>query len=80
MSAQNVYSQIVKITQDYLGPAAERFIDRLVDSHLQKRPEEVSAHDIAKLSEWIKVSLGLLTSDRNLIDECEKRILSLSKT
>ena len=79
VATQSVYNQLVKITQDYLGPAAERFIDRLVDSHLNKPPAELSSKDIPKLSEWIKVSLGLLTNDRRLIDECEQRILRLSK-
>ena len=79
MSAQTTDQQLVRITQEYLGPAAERFIDRLVDAHLHKAPAELSANDIPQLSEWIKVSLGLLTNDKNLIDECQKRILKLAK-
>jgi hypothetical protein len=79
MNAQTVYQQLVKITQEYLGPAAERFIARLVDSHLHKTPDELSAKDIPQLTSWIKVSLGLLTNDKNLIDECEKRILRLAE-
>jgi len=79
VSAQTIYQQLVKITQEYLGPAAERFIDRLVAAHLHKAPTELVAKDIPKLSGWIKVSLGLLTNDKNLIDECERRVLRLSK-
>lgn len=80
MSARTVYDQIVAITEEYLGPASERFIERLVDAHLHKSPEKLNSRDIPKLSQWIKVSLGLLTNDKNLVDECEKRLLKLSRT
>lgn len=80
MSSLILYNQVVAIAQDYLGPAADRFIERLVNFHLEKKPEQLSNADIPKLTEWIKVSLGLLTSDKTTVDDCEKRILKLSKS
>jgi hypothetical protein len=71
--------EVIRITQDYLGPASERFITRLINFHLAKEPEELTRKDIPGLAEWIKVSLGLLTEDRELVDECQKRILKLAK-
>jgi hypothetical protein len=74
----SLYQEVVSITQEYLGPAANRFVDRLINFHLNKKPEELTAKDIAKLSEWIKVSLGMLTEDKAIIDDCQKRIMQLS--
>lgn len=78
MIAKTVYNQLVEITREYLGPTADRFIDRLVDAHLHKKARDIDYADIPKLIEWIKVGLGLLTNDKNLIDECERKILRLA--
>jgi hypothetical protein len=79
MAAQALSDQVVEITQEYLGPAAERFITRLINFHLKKEPFELEKADLKKLSEWVKVSLGLLTEDKNIVDECERKILKLSR-
>ncbi len=75
----SLYEQVTEITKEYLGPASDRFISRLISAHLGKEPYALKPKDIPKLSEWIKVSLGLLTEDRKLVDECEKQILKLAK-
>ena len=72
-------SRIILITQEYLGPASERFIHRLIRFHLNKEPARLTKSDIPKLTEWVKVSLGLLTNDKSLVDKCEKQLLSLAK-
>lgn len=79
MKPPNVYKQVIVVTQDYLGPASERFIDRLISHHLHKKPEELTVGDIPKLAQWIKVSLGVLTDDRSVVDDCEKKILQLKQ-
>jgi hypothetical protein len=68
MSAKTVYKQVVDITQEYLGPAADRFVDRIIQFHLNKPPEELTKRDIPKLSEWIKVTLGLLTDNKSMVE------------
>ena len=78
MKSKHLYEQVVIITQEYLGPAADRFVTRMIDAHLHKTPSQLKATDIPQLSEWIKVSLGLLTDNRSVVDECEKRILKLT--
>lgn len=70
--------EVVSITEDYLGPAAERFVSRQVTFHLNKHPEELSKADIPKLAEWVKVSLALLTQDKKMVDEFDKRIRELA--
>lgn len=75
---RQLLGQVIDITERYLGPAAERFVHRLIIFHLEKDPEQLNKQDLVKLAEWIKVSLGLLTNDKQLIDDCEKSILRLS--
>lgn len=75
----NIYHQAVAITKDYLGPAAERFINRQVTFHLQKEPELLTKKDIPQLAEWIKVSIAILTEDKKMVDDFTERILKLKK-
>lgn len=74
-----IYEQAVQITKDYLGPAAERFINRQITFHLQKDPELLTKKDIPRLAEWIKVSIAILTEDKEMVDDFTKRILKLMK-
>ena len=77
MASANLLADIVSITEAYLGPASERFIDRIIRSNLGKSPEQINLKDIPKLAEWVKVSLAMLTKDRALVDDCEKSLLGL---
>lgn len=72
-------TRVIDITTEYLGPAADRFVKRQITFHLEKKPEEVTANDLPKLTEWIKVSLGLLTEDKSMVDACEQKLLSLAQ-
>jgi hypothetical protein len=72
-----LYEQIVHITEEYLGPAAKRFINRQIEFHLEKKPAEVTTQDVPKLAEWGKVSLGLLTEDKAMVDAFEHKIMEL---
>jgi hypothetical protein len=78
MTAKTLADQVIDITQEYLGPAADRFVTRLIRSEVKKEASELKKDDIKKLSEWIKVSLGLLTEDKSIVDECERKILKLA--
>lgn len=69
--------QVINITEDYLGPPAKRFIERISQFNLHKSLDQLTANDIPRLAEWIKVSLGMLTNDRAVIDECISRLLKL---
>lgn len=74
-----IYEQTIEITQDYLGPAAERFITRQIVFHLQKDPKRLTKKDIPQLAEWVKVSIAVLTDDKKMVDDFTKRILTLVK-
>ncbi len=73
-----LYDNIVTVLTAYLGPAAPRFVDRQIESHLKKPPIEVMSSDVPQLAEWIRVSLALLTDDVATIEECTRRLLQLT--
>ncbi len=64
-----LYDRIVKTTHVYLGPAADRFIARQVQSHLHKPPEQLTKQDLENLIDWIRVAVSLLTDDGEVVEE-----------
>lgn len=75
-----LYRQVTLITEEYLGPAAERFVSRQISSHLGKLPQDLSTEDMPKLIEWTKITFGLLTEDRKIIDEYTEKMNKLAET
>lgn len=71
-----VYDQVIHITNNYLGPAAERFIARQVKNHLHKAPKDLSPADLLRLIDWIRVAVSLLTEDSQIV---ERYIAELQK-
>jgi hypothetical protein len=72
-----LYDRVIEVTTDYLGPAAERFIDRQVQNHLQKQPTELKEEDLQKLIDWIRVAVSVLTDDSSLVREYTARLQAL---
>ncbi|MGH7237134.1 MAG: hypothetical protein ACREGF_01215 [Candidatus Saccharimonadales bacterium] len=68
-SRQLLYDKVVRVTHVYLGPAADRFIDRQIQNHLSKKPQELSREDLSKLIDWIRVAVSFLTEDSEIIEE-----------
>jgi hypothetical protein len=64
-----LYKELVRITRVYLGPAADRFINRQVENHLRKSPEQLTPDDLLSLIDWIRIGVSLLTEDTELIEE-----------
>jgi hypothetical protein len=62
-----LYTSVVDITYDYLGPAADRFVTRQIRNHLNKTPEQLKKEDLKELIDWIKVAMSLLTDDEKLL-------------
>lgn len=74
-----LYDDVVKVTKDYLGPAAERFITRQIHTHLNKTPDALTKADLVKLADWIKVAIALLTEDSDMVNDFTKSILQLAE-
>lgn len=64
----NLYDDVVTITYNYLGPAADRFVVRQIRNHLQKDPSELQPKDLRQLIDWIQLAMRLISSDSNAID------------
>jgi hypothetical protein len=62
-----LYKKVVKITNKYVGPAADRFVSRQVQNHLNKDPNELEEQDLVILIDWISIAMALLTEDENVI-------------
>lgn len=74
-----LYHQVVEVTEDYLGPAAQRFIDRQIMNHLHKSPAALTQRDLPLLIEWIHAAVVLITEDTNLINDFVSRLEGLTK-
>lgn len=77
-SNPTLYTEVVRITHIYLGPAADRFIARQVQNHLHKEPDELSQSDLLKLIDWVRVAVSLITEDSQIIEEYIERLKALT--
>lgn len=68
MASSNLYEDVVAVTYDYLGPAADRFVVRQIRNHLNKDPDELEPKDLHKLMDWIRLAMQLISSDTTVID------------
>jgi hypothetical protein len=75
----DLYISVVDITSDYLGPAADRFINRQIRNHLQKDPELLNKSELSKLIKWIELSMSVLTDDNELVNTYVNSLKSLTK-
>ncbi len=74
----SLYTKVVQVTHVYLGPAADRFIARQVEYHLNKSPEDMSRKDLLQLIDWIKVAVSLLTDDSEIVEEYAAQLHKLA--
>lgn len=73
MKTQDYYRQVVSVTEEFLGPAAERFVNRQIEFHLGKTPETIGRDDIPKLKETLSATLGLLVKDETVVAEAMRK-------
>lgn len=71
---KKLYTDVVQITEEYLGPAGKRFIDRQIRNHLKKEPGAISRSELKHLSEWSRLAFALLTNDNKLLKEYSDRL------
>lgn len=74
-----LYDQVVDVTREYLGPAADRFIARQITNHLQIAPEDLANADLRKLIDWLELSMAFLTSDQSLIERYIDELKTIAK-
>jgi len=62
-----LYEEVVNVTHEYFGPAADRFVTRQIRHHLSKNPKELRKKDLGGLINWISMAMALLHEDEELI-------------
>lgn len=68
MANTSIYDDVVSITYEYLGPAADRFVVRQIRNHLQKDPSQLRREDLRQLIEWIQLAMRLISNDTEVVD------------
>lgn len=74
-----LYSKAVQVTEEYLGPAGERFLRRQIEEHLQIKPEDLKKQNLAKLINWSSIAFALLTNNEEDIDAFTNDLKSLAQ-
>lgn len=77
-NTNTTYTKVVKVSTEYLGPAAERFVDRQIINHLGKTPEQLTPKDIYALIDWMKVAMSVLSEDRELAEEYTMKLKEIA--
>jgi hypothetical protein len=77
--SKTLYKRAVDISEDYLGPAGERFMRRQISTHLGKEPGELDKKDIDELVNWVRLTFALLTDDSRMIDAFSERLTLLGE-
>ena len=74
MARDSILNHVIEISEDYLGPAAGRYIDRQITTHLKKAPDGLTAADLSELSDWLRLSFSMITANTKIVDEYIKRL------
>ena len=79
MAEVSLWEQLLEVNRDYFGPAAERFLDRQIDTHIGKSPQKITKRDLAVLNDWLRLSFALLTNDSELVDHYAQRLALIAR-
>jgi hypothetical protein len=73
-----LYQQVIGVTENYFGPAADRFVDRQIHNHLKINPEQLREQDLLRLIKWITLAMALLVEDESLIKKYAAELKALT--
>lgn len=79
MALATLYDEVVHVTYDYLGPAADRFVGRQIRNHLRKDPDQLRPKDLQQLIVWIQLAMRLISDDDLIIDRYMADLETLAK-
>jgi hypothetical protein len=72
-----LFDRVVRVTYEYFGPAAERYVTRQIDCHLHKSPDQLRKKDLKELINWISVATSHLINDEAIVEEYTKKLHEL---
>lgn len=73
----SLYDQAVVLSEEYLGPAGERFLRRQIKTHLAITPEKLTSKDLPLLVTWVSLAFALLTDNADDVQSYSSRLLAL---
>ena len=76
---QTLYAKAVQVTEDYLGPAGERFLRRQIENHLKIQPEKLDKKNLPKLINWSVIAFALLTNNDEYVDAFTRDLSQLTQ-
>ena len=68
----SLYTTVVDIARDYMGPAAETFIKRQITAHLELSPEALAPQHLEELGRWCLISGNLILDAEKAREFCER--------
>ena len=74
----SLYDQTIQVSEEYLGPAAERFMRRQISTHIGIEPESLKKNQIPQLVTWVNLAFAQLTNSVAEQDGFSHSLLSLS--
>lgn len=74
-----LYSKAVRITEEYLGPAGERFMRRQIEEHLHITPEKLDQTHLSMLVKWSSIAFALLTKNQDDVESYANDLIALAK-
>lgn len=73
-----LYKKAVQVTEEYLGPAGERFIRRQIETHLNIKPESLQKKNLPKLISWAGIAFAVITNNAEEINSFKNDLKSLT--
>lgn len=74
----SLYRKAVRVSEEYLGPAGERFIRRQIATHLHIEPERLDKSKLSQLVDWSSIAFALVTSNEDDIDSFTQDLKALT--
>jgi len=74
-----LYQELVAISEEFFGPATDRFLRGQIEHHLHKSPANLTREDIPNLIEWLRLSLTMLHNDQREITRYIVAVRQLQK-
>lgn len=74
-----LYAQAIRVTEEYLGPAGERFLCRQIKEHLDIEPASLKEENLSQLINWLSIAFALLTNNQKAIDAFTNDLKSLTR-
>ena len=72
-----LYDDVVALSKNYLGPAAAKFVDRQINTHLKIELSQLRAENMEELAKWCFISGKLLMDNKAEAKEYSEKVKAL---